>query len=77
MSTVVTLEEEDPQEYGYDKRLHVKGASEIILETCSHYLDKNGEKREITDSVKEQLNDTIRTFAKNALRTIAFAYKDL
>ena len=27
---------------GYDKRLLCKGASEYVLENCSHYLDTNG-----------------------------------
>lgn len=26
------------------KRIHVKGASEIVLESCTHYLDANGSK---------------------------------
>ena len=28
-----------PTEYGYDKRIHLKGASEIVLGACSHYLN--------------------------------------
>ena len=43
MSTVITLDEGEVGE-GYNQRLHVKGASEIILETCSHYIDKDGNK---------------------------------
>lgn len=26
-------------ENGYDKRLHLKGAAEIVLSSCTHYLD--------------------------------------
>ncbi|MFS8160404.1 MAG: hypothetical protein ACMG6E_09415 [Candidatus Roizmanbacteria bacterium] len=26
-------------EYGYDKRIHLKGASEIVLASCTHYLN--------------------------------------
>ena len=26
-------------EHGYDKRIHMKGAAEIILASCSHYLN--------------------------------------
>jgi len=46
MSTVVETEGIDGEqmEHGYTKRLHVKGASEIVLTTCTHYLDSNGEK---------------------------------
>lgn len=74
MSTVIECE---GTEFGYPKRLHVKGASEIVLATCSHYLDAGGSKVELSDSMVNQLNDTIQGFAKQALRTIAFAYKDL
>jgi Ca2+-transporting ATPase len=41
------------------KRVHIKGASEIVLETCTHYLDTNGVPQLITDQMKTQLNDTI------------------
>ncbi len=29
-------------EFGYPKRVHVKGASEMVLATCSHYIDADG-----------------------------------
>lgn len=29
-------------EHGYDKRIHIKGASEIILSSCTHFLDVDG-----------------------------------
>ena len=29
-------------EFGYPKRVHVKGASEMVLATCSHYIDAEG-----------------------------------
>lgn len=37
MSTVV--EKVEHSETDYPKRLHVKGAAEIVLDNCSHYLD--------------------------------------
>lgn len=49
MSTVLELKEGDKMETGYPKRLHVKGASEIVLETCTNYLDSNGEKKPLDD----------------------------
>ena len=61
----------------YGKRLHIKGASEIVKNCCSHYLDENGNVKELTDSVSKQLDDVIHGFAKEALRTICLAYKDL
>ena len=32
---------------GYDKRLLVKGASEIVKNCCSHYLDEDGDRQEL------------------------------
>lgn len=40
MSTII--ENVTDNATGYTKRLHVKGASEIVVETCSHYLDFDG-----------------------------------
>jgi magnesium-transporting ATPase (P-type) len=40
MSTVVELSNQDNSETGYNKRVHVKGASEIVLECCEFYLDE-------------------------------------
>mmetsp|Transcript_16509 Transcript_16509/g.28037 ORF Transcript_16509/g.28037 Transcript_16509/m.28037 type:complete len:1044 (+) Transcript_16509:329-3460(+) len=77
MSTVLDLDEDEPTEYGYPKRLHTKGASEIILQTCTHYLNEDGEKVLIDDQMQQQLQQAIVSYAKQALRTIGFAYKDL
>jgi magnesium-transporting ATPase (P-type) len=47
MTTVVVYPEGTPcpTETGYNKRLHMKGASEIVLECCDHFLDGTGEKK--------------------------------
>jgi hypothetical protein len=49
MSTVVELPSSEKTEHGYQKRIHVKGASEIVLSTCSFYLDNEGNKKIIDD----------------------------
>ena len=53
MSTVVELEEDEESEYDYPFRLHTKGASEIVLATCSHYLDFDGKKQVLDDKMLE------------------------
>jgi len=76
MGTVLT--EIEDNEFRYDKRLHVKGAAEIVLATCSHYLDKDGVRRELTNDLQSKIvSDVIEEFARGALRTICLAYKDL
>jgi len=46
------------------KTLHIKGASEIILGTCTHYLDADGQRKELDDGMKEQLKQQITKFAE-------------
>lgn len=70
MSTIITVGDNQ-------KRIHIKGASEIVLETCTHYIDAQGNKQPIDDQMMNKINDIIKSYAKNALRTIAFAYKDI
>lgn len=77
MSTIVELKQGEESEYGYPRRIHIKGASEIILGTCTHYLDQNGNKANLDDQMNQQLKKQIETYAKMALRTIIFGYKDL
>ena len=64
-------------ETGYDKRIHMKGASEFVLESCTHYLNQSGQKVELQDDMKSNILQIITDYAKQALRTISFAYKDL
>lgn len=76
MSTVLTGISDN--EYGYDKRLHTKGAAEIVLKTCSHFINEDGRVELLTDDMKSFIiSSVIEEFAKNALRTICLAYKDL
>ena len=55
----------------------MKGAAEIVLASCSYYLNQDGEKVELLDEMKSNLLQIITDYAKQALRTICFAYKDL
>jgi len=77
MSTGIKLDASAKTEHGYPIRLHVKGASEIVLDTCTHYLNAEGVKTALQDDMKQKLNEIIKIYAKQALRTIAFGYKDL
>ena len=53
MSTVLELEDDEPTEFGYPKRIHVKGASEIVLGTCTHYLNSEGVKTVLDDQMQQ------------------------
>lgn len=64
-------------EFGYPKRLFVKGASEWVLESCSHYLDENGVRQPKTKEAESKILDRITDYAGKALRCICIAYKDI
>ena len=49
----------------------VKGAAEVVLENCTHYLDANGNKVELTD--KAALEAEMRGLSERAMRLLAVA----
>ncbi|KYH37214.1 MAG: ATPase [Candidatus Bathyarchaeota archaeon B23] len=55
---------------------YVKGAPEVILERCTHILER-GSRRRITDRDREWILSTTREMASEALRVLAMAYKEL
>jgi P-type E1-E2 ATPase len=61
---------------GQSMRVHVKGASEIVLQDCKNIL-LNGQVRDLDATTRETILDNINDFAKNRLRTIAIAYTDI
>jgi len=60
-------------------RIYVKGASEMVLGLCSKMLvnGQTGEEQNITQSDREHIEGVISSFAKQAMRTICLAYRDL
>ena len=64
---------------GNSYRLYVKGASEIVLSLCESRLSvTDATVSPFSASAKQQMRDeVIAPFAKQSLRTIALAYKDL
>lgn len=61
-----------------NQRLLVKGAPESILERCQYVRTANGEKVEISDATREQINGTVETWSagSSALRCLALAVRD-
>lgn len=59
-------------------RVHVKGASEVILNKSTSLFSKSGDRIILDKYKKDQImKDTIEIFAADALRTISIAYKDI
>lgn len=63
---------------GGKKRIYVKGASEMVLRTCTKFHSKRTNQISPLDArLVEEVNKNIKRMADNALRTICLAYKDL
>jgi calcium-translocating P-type ATPase len=58
-------------------RLHVKGASEVILDLCTGVLDQKGEVQPMNQDKKKQLGELINNWASQGLRTLSIACRDI
>jgi len=54
--------------------IYTKGASEIVLNMCTHYLNNSAQKP-IDDELRNQLGLVIQEMAESGLRTLCLAYK--
>ena len=59
-----------------ERKAYTKGAPDVILELCTHYLD-NGRVRALDYSLKKEIMKKNSSLASQALRNLAFAYRDL
>ena len=50
-------------EHSYDKRVHMKGAAEIVLDSCSHFLNERGDRVPLNDGVKQEFANIISVYA--------------
>ena len=74
MSTVIS---NATGEGDYDKRLLVRGASELILASCSHFLASDGQRFDISDDKRGEINEVINREGQRGRRTVVVAYRDL
>ncbi|KAF9997333.1 hypothetical protein BGZ79_008980, partial [Entomortierella chlamydospora] len=58
-------------------RLYVKGASEIVLRACTHYVDSDGQVKALDENARAKFDQIISGYADKALRTIALSYRDV
>ncbi|MHA1168392.1 MAG: cation-translocating P-type ATPase [Candidatus Hodarchaeales archaeon] len=70
MSTVHGVAKESDQRY-----IFVKGAVDVLLEKCTHYIDREGESKAFTADIKEKILIQNQKYAERALRVLGFAYK--
>lgn len=58
-----------------NNRAYMKGAPEVVLERCTHVLEKDG-KKPLTEDIREEILDYNQKFADEAMRVLAFAYRE-
>ena len=61
--------------YGSGYVQFTKGACEVLLERCTHYIDKSGKISPLTSDIKTQINNVIGGFAAKALRVLGVGFK--
>ncbi|KAF9167320.1 hypothetical protein DFQ26_004961 [Actinomortierella ambigua] len=72
MTTVV----ESPK--GKEKyRVYCKGASELVLGNCTHYINFDGDVKPLDQDARDRFDQIIALYADKALRTIALSYRDV
>nr|CAD1841363.1 unnamed protein product [Ananas comosus var. bracteatus] len=54
-----------------------KGASEIVLASCDKFIDSKGSVVPLDEAAVKHLNNTIESFASEALRTLCLAYREV
>ena len=57
-------------------RKYIKGAAEVVLARCTHYVDDEGVVQVMTPPMMNTMNDMMKTMTTNGLRTIACSYID-
>ena len=58
-------------------QVFMKGAPEVVLAFCSHYLTEEGERRELNDEGKLLFTVALKAAADDAMRTLGFASKPI
>ncbi|KAJ1272648.1 hypothetical protein BS78_06G219400 [Paspalum vaginatum] len=60
---------------GPEVHIHWKGAAEIILDSCTSWLDSDGSKQSMTPEKVAEFKKFIEDMAAGSLRCVAFAYR--
>ena len=55
---------------------YTKGACEILMNHCTHYIDTDGTKKPVDDAFRKNLSAGIKGFADRALRVLGAAYRE-
>ncbi len=56
---------------------YMKGAPEVVIERCTHYIAPDGTVKPLTEEVKRQFLKKAEEYADKALRLLAISYKEI
>ncbi|CAD8137228.1 unnamed protein product [Paramecium octaurelia] len=56
--------------------IFTKGAPDVLLERCSHYINAEGRPVVITNDYKQRINAVIKKYASQSLRSILLLYRE-
>jgi P-type Ca2+ transporter type 2C len=65
------------QNYPSVHRVLCKGAAEVLLAKCVSYITPTGAAKKLTKKVIAEIDDVIADMAKNALRVVALAHREV
>jgi len=75
--SVVVSDNEKQNDTDFEYHLYHKGAAETVLKDCSHYLTHDGTILELNDAKRAEYETLIDNYAKDALRCVALAHKQI
>eukprot|EP01060_Flectonema_neradi_P013610 TRINITY_DN2034_c2_g1_i1.p1 TRINITY_DN2034_c2_g1~~TRINITY_DN2034_c2_g1_i1.p1 ORF type:complete len:1142 (+),score=272.42 TRINITY_DN2034_c2_g1_i1:43-3426(+) len=73
--SMTTLVKQDHSVYGKKIMQYSKGGTEVILKRSTRYINGSGEICDLTDEVREKINDTVEEYGNEALRTLGVGFR--
>ncbi|MDO4200082.1 MAG: calcium-translocating P-type ATPase, PMCA-type [Clostridia bacterium] len=58
-------------------KIITKGAPDVLLKICTHYVCENGKTKPIDDTVRKDIQNAVKNMASKALRVISVAHKEV
>lgn len=55
--------------------LHQKGAAEVVIQKCTHYLTADGSVASIDQAKRNELEETLKIYSSRSLRCVALAHR--
>nr|CAI38970.1 PMCA20 [Paramecium tetraurelia] len=66
----------DPKGDKTQFKIYTKGAPDMLLDKCSHYINAEGKATVITNDYKQKINSIIKNYASQSLRSILLLYRE-